>query len=397
MPSSPVQNTFGDVTGDLDDRVVVTLAGQSIVVAESYEVQQSIFTQPAHFSLRLGWGAVLQGLIQKAQPNTPFQLLVGTTPKFTGHIDGFEAVSDGNGGGVLTIQGRDNLAPVHDAFIEQETSFENSTYADMVTDAVAETSVEYTIFFNNDANRKLTSGIGVVPLRDPSDSAQQNTTGPTAKQLRTRIGERLFEFITRQLKRDGLFLWAAGDGSLVCSQPNGNQNPIYSIVRQRGQTRNAVNVISVRYRNATEGRFSSATVYGRGGGKKFGRTKISGGFVDTEMTGFGFSRPLVLRDASVTNATQAEFYARRKLAETRRAGWQLVYTVAGHTTPALGTGQRVVWTPDTMVLVDDQELGLKGSYYIEATTFRRSPATTTELVLARGEDLIFATGETENS
>ena len=40
----------------------------------------------------------------------------------------------------------------------------------------------------------------------------------------------------------------------------------------------AVNVISVRYRNATEGRYTDARIYGRGGGKKFGPTKTQGAF-----------------------------------------------------------------------------------------------------------------------
>jgi prophage tail gpP-like protein len=385
--------TFGDVTGDLDDRVRVVLNGEDILVAETYEVQQSILTQPSHFTLRFGWGDVLKGLIAKAQPNTPFQLFVGNTPRFTGQIDGYEASGDGSGGGVLTLHGRDNLAPIHDAFITKEESFDNATYAQMADQAISEVSADYVIYYSNDANRKLTTGIGVKPTAASGADPQENTTGPTAKQLRTRIGERMYEFLKREFDRAGLFLWAAGDGSLIVSAPNGNQVPFFRIVRQRGLTRNAVNVVSFQHRNATEGRYSEATVYARGGGKKYGRTKLHGSFVDTEMQGYGIQRPLVLRDANVTNAEQAEFYARRKLAETRRAGWSLVYTVAGHTIPSLATGARAVWAPDTVVDVRDDELGLSGSYYLERVVFRRNPQTTTELTLMRPEDLVFATGE----
>lgn len=385
--------TFGDVTGDLNDRVVVRLDGESILIAESYEVQCAILTQPSTFTLRFGWGDVLRGLIQKATPGKTFVLEVGGYPRFTGQVDGYEATSDAHGGGVLTIHGRDNLAPLHDAFIEVEQSFDDSTYFDMVERAIVEVygvANAPSLFGSNDANRKLTTGIGVKPSADPNT---KNATAPSAKQLKTRIGERMYEFLKRQLDRAGLFLWAAGDGSFVISAPNGNQAPAYKIVRQRGQTRNAVNVTSVHYKNATEMRYSEATVYGKGGGKKFGRTKVNGSFVDTEMEGYGFHRPLVLRDAGVSNAEMAEFYARRKLAETRRAGWQLVYSVAGHTVPALGSGNRVAWGVDTVVNVEDQELGLSGSYYIERVVFRRNPQTTTELTLSRLEDLVFATGD----
>jgi prophage tail gpP-like protein len=392
-----MSTTFGDVTGDLDDRVRVVLAGEDILVAESYEVTKSILTQPSTFSLRFGWGDVLRGLLAKAIPNTPFQLLVGDTPCFTGALDGPEASSDASSGGTLTVHGRDALAPVHDAFITTETSYQDSTYALMVTAEIARvaTGLQPLIFYSNDANRKLTTGIGVKPTAEPDVDPQQASTGPTAKQLRTRIGERVYEFLKRELDRAGLFLWAAGDGSFVLSEPNGNQPASYRIVRQRGQTRNAVNVISVHYKTDSAGRYSEATVYGRGGGKKFGRTKVHGSFVDEEMTGWGFNRPLVLRDANVNNAVQAEFYARRKLAETRRAGWTLVYTVAGHTVPSLATGERAVWAPDTVVDVRDDELGLAGSYYLEKCVYRRGPQTTTELTLMRPADLVFATGESE--
>jgi prophage tail gpP-like protein len=111
------------------------------------------------------------------------------------------------------------------------------------------------------------------------------------------------------------------------------------------------------------------------------------------MVAFGITRPLVLRDANVNNADQAVFYARRKIAETRRAGWSLVYTVAGHTIPSLATGARAVWSPDTIVNVIDDEMGLSGPYYIERCVYRRGPQTSTELVLQRPSDLVFGSDE----
>ena len=78
------------------------------------------------------------------------------------------------------------------------------------------------------------------------------------------------------------------------------------------------------------------------------------------------------------------------MAESRRAGFNLTYTVAGHTFPTLGTGERGVWTPDTVVDVDDDEFGLYGSFYVEQVGFRRQPQTTTELTLLRPADLVFA-------
>jgi prophage tail gpP-like protein len=112
------------------------------------------------------------------------------------------------------------------------------------------------------------------------------------------------------------------------------------------------------------------------------------------MVALGYERPLVHRDVNVTNDKQAEFYARRVLAESRRASWQLIYTMAGHSTDSL-LGGRAVWAVDTVVDVADDEFGLNGSLWIESVTHRRNPQTTTEIVLMRGDDLVFATGEAD--
>lgn len=392
--------TFGDVTGDLDDRCRVVLGEEEdILVAESYEVSRSILTQPSTFTLKFGWGDVLRGLIAKVTPGRKFQLFVGEQCVQTGFIDGYEASSDGNSGGSLSIHGRDMLAPLHDAFIEVETSFKDSSYFDMVDQALTEVyglEKKPELFGSNDTNLKLTTGIG-VKASGPGTSTKSNT-GPTAKQLKTRIGERVYEFLKRELDRAGLFLWAAGDGSFVLSAPNADKDPLYRILRQRDLPRNAVNVEQVRYRNATEGRYTDATINSRAGGRKSGRIKVSGSTTDDEMSGwFGEgSRPLVLRDVNITNTEQAEFYALRKLAETRRAGWSLTYIVAGHTIPSLQTNSRAVWAPDTTVDVQDDELGISGKFYIEKVVFKRGPATTTELTLQRPGDLVFGKVEGED-
>ncbi len=385
------------VTGDLDDRVRLTFTSpdgtkNDAPILESYEFTRAILTQPAAFSVRLGWGNVTKDLLSVLTPQLPTQLVINDCIQATGFLDDVEASGEA-GATEISLHGRDALAKMHDAFIEAELSLTDATYAQLVERALSETTTDWTLFYTNEDNRKLTTGIGVKQTAAPSVDPTQQSKGPIAKQLKAKIGERWYEYVKRQLDRAGLFLWCGGQGEFILTAPNANQAPIYRILRRRGQTRNEVNVISARFRNATSQRFSECRIYGRGGGKKFGRTKISGTFVDDEMTALGLKRPLVVRDENVTNEEQAVFYARRKIAESIRNGWNLTYTVAGHTVPSLQNGQRAVWAPDTMVTVDDQEFGISGDYYIEKVTFRRNPATTTELTLLRPDGLVFATGE----
>ncbi len=385
-------DTFGDVTGNIDDdAVVIEFNEYEAVALESYEVRRSIFTQPSTFSIRLGWGGVTKELLAVLPPLLQVRLRINGCLQQTAVIDDIEA-EDSVGATEINISGRDVLSFLHDACIESEIALKDESYQSLVEKALNAVLGEgsYTLTTSNEAGRKLSSGIGVRQTAPGADPAE-NTTGPTDKILKANLGERWYDFVKRQLDRAGLFLWASGDGSYVLSEPNITQDPSYRILRRRGQTRSEVNVKRARFRNATSQRFSEAIICGRGPGKKSGRAQVQGAFVDEEMFDIGMRRPLVKRDSNITNKEQAEFYARRKLAEARRVGWNLNYTVAGHTIPSLAGGARAVWTPDTIVEVDDDEYGIKGKYYLESVTYRRNPQTETDLVLVRPNDMIFGT------
>lgn len=381
-------DTFG-----IDNPVSLRINGEEIVYSESYDVTKSILSQPAQFSMRLGYGGIIKDLIPKVRPNSEVQLFIGDVLQMTGRIDGYEIGQD-TGGTELTVFGRDALAALHDAFIEAEFSLTDATYETIVSKALDTVVGPHTLFFTNDANRKLTSGIGTKAV---GGDVTQRATGATQKVVRARIGERWYEYLKRQLDRAGLFLWAGGNGEFVLAEPNAKQAPAYRVIRRRdiGETiLKPGNVIRVRHRNDTSCRFTEAKMYGRGGGKKFGNVKTKAVFVDSEMVAYGFNRPLVARDTNVTNDEQAQFYARRKLAESRRQGWSLTYTLAGHMIPSLVTNTMAVWTPDTVVDVQDEELGISGNHWIERVRYARSSSgTTTEITLMRPDDLVFATGE----
>lgn len=379
--------------GASDDSVTLRLGDDAVHISQSYEIQSAILTQPTAFSLRLGWGDTTAELFKHYSPNTSFVLIIANAQQASGRVD--EVSAEGSSGATeVTIKGRDTLASLHDVDVNADISFANSTYVAIVERALKEVGLgDATLVTSNLANRKLRAGVPIAELAPPDLVLELRqvgivAAGTTQGHVTARSGERWSQFLSRYLEKAGLMLWAAADGSFILSQPNAKQAPAYRIVRRRGQTRNEVNVVGASLKNDTTSRFSKATAYGRGGGKKLGRTKAKGSFTDDEMQAWGFSRTRSFRDTTCTSQVQAEFYARRKVAEARRAGWQLRYTVAGHTTAALGSGRRAVWTPDTMVQVDDDEFGLHGNFYLESVTFKRPP-TTTELVLMRPSDLVF--------
>lgn len=233
-------------------------------------------------------------------------------------------------------------------------------------------------------------------IESQKTSAAGGTSKVVVQTLKARLGLRYEQFLYDQYKLAGLFLWCGADGTFILARPSANQKPSFRIFRKRGAERGngdgQTNVIDVQFEDDTTNRHTSAIVYGRSGKGKAGRNKLRGEYVDEELKDSQFDCPIVVHDDDVKTNEQARYIARKTIAEERRAGWKLIYTVSGHTTRDIGSadGESRVWAVDTVVEVDDQELGIKGNFYVETVRFTRSPHTTTQLTLMRPEDLVFA-------
>lgn len=402
----------------IKDDVTMVVAGSEVRISTGYEVHQSVLQQPGSFSFTAGQREQITKLIRKETgsgdaesnrravggvfgPGADFKLYVSDKLRMSGKTDGFRATARGGAGTELSIFGRDTLAPLHDAHIHHEISFRDATYKSLVATVLEIVGLDPSKL---DATRagaiadlKLKAGVKVrdlIPAREVKDILKDDgkTSGAVHSVLQTKVGDRWMDFVRKQLDRAGLFLWGGADGKIILSVPSANSAPIYKILRRRGQTRNEVNVTHADLLFDTRPMNTYAVVYGRGNGRKGGRPKAIGESVDDLMYALGFppSRAISIRDAHCKNQAQAAYLAQRKLAEGRRSGYQLVYTLAGHSTPALGGG-RAVWTPDTVVQVEDEEFGIKENMWIDSVTFNRNPSTQTTIRLMRNYDVIFGT------
>src|SRR5690606_29193357 len=149
-------------------------------------------------------------------------------------------------------------------------------------------------------------------------------------------------------------------------------------------------------------RYSEILVLGRYGGGKDGRGRVIGRAIDDEIVallnpneadradGGKRKKPFVVHDKHVATIEQANFLAKRRLAETRRQSFTLDYKVAGHTTDALSGNKRLIWQPDTVVFVEDEELGINEPMYITNCKYSRTPQTNTVISVIRPSYLVFA-------
>ena len=443
--------------GKPDDRVRLELDDTLVITLQSYVVSQQFLTVPSAFSATIGDGDSVIELITSYPPKTPYRLLIGEVPQHTGELDGAAADGGGEGTVVNLNgrDGLALLHDAHATADKGFGNLSYADLASACIDGAG--YGEYTLFTSNDANRRVQGGLssstqvaapknpdgarvgatvvaagGVDPNGPEAKLAQQQAnaaaklTGQsitvvlgaptsitdqiasqtaafnrkttsaksTAKKLQIKLGDTWYGFFKKEADRAGLFIFAGVDKDLfVLTEPNAKQKPTYRLYRKRGLDRNEVNVLSHKHHNRTEGRHARYIVVGRGGSGKGGREKVRGEFVDQEMVDFGYVKPWAKEDAEAKSAAQCEFYARRACAEARRQGWELVYTVEGHTAPSLVGNGRAVWAIDTIVDVQDDELGIYGPHWIEGVALRGGPSgTTTEITLMRPEDLVFGEG-----
>jgi hypothetical protein len=400
--------------GGFEDTVLLRLGSGTadavnVKIAENYEIKVSVLQQPAAFTLRLGSGETAAEILKRYPPGTPFALFIGAA----GHrsqIQSGVVYSRGAPSGKFTqveLKGRDHLARLFDDEVQAEYTFPDKTYFGLtrkvlnivgLKETTEDGAPKFALYSNNDNNRQLISRVATAKPESKGEIVEQKETGATAgagklvfQTIKTRVGTRWYDFLQQQYKLAGLFLWATGEGNFALAQPRADMAPAYKILRQRGHIRDFGNILDCRFQDDTTNRHSAVIVHGRGGIGTEGRNKIFGYWTDEEMISYGFNNVRTIHDDDVKSDREAEYLARKTIAEERRAGWQLEYTLSGHVIPSVvARDSTAVWCPDMVCRVDDEELDIHGNFYIEHVTFSRAPETTTTVTLMRPEDLVFA-------
>lgn len=411
--------TQNDEIGGDQDSILLQIGEDTVTLAESYEVKISVLQQPAAFALRVGANLAAGDMLSQAVPGSDFKLGIMSGGKYrllqAGKIDSRGAPSAAFS--QIEIKGRDYLAQLFDSFVEEEQEFPQKTFFDLtqkVMNLVGLTNENgFGLVATNDVNRALITGVDIKTI-NPTELATQIQTGAMTgtgelvyKTMKAQLGVRYYDFLQQQYKLAGLFLWACPDKTFVLARPHADQAATFSIFRRLGGTGEDTNVIDCRFVDDTTMRHSEAIVYGKSGGGKKGVEICRGSYVDDQLSTYGITKKIVIHDADVKTKAECEYVARRIIADERRAGWQLEYTLAGHQVPfPSGDNGVAVWSPDTVVRVDDlilhepSDVGLqfRRNFYVESVTYSRDNqgGTRTKVTLMRPEDLIFATGLTSD-
>ena len=423
-----------DAIGDIDDRVVIRFyraippdagpdvvtvkGGKELRIAEAWDWTSSVLEQPSHFSFQLGSGQTAGQILSSFTKGTKVELLINNVLQATGRIDGREAQGDAEGGTSVTLHGRDLLSKVYDCHVDAVKTFKNTTYTDLVWRVLRKLNLVQGATYDpaqlavdNDANRQIKYGNKVKRIKvngkplSPStivSATEGDVEALVASEIQCNIGERWLSFLRRYLDPAGLALWAAANGTFVLSAPNPLQDPSYHLIKRQEGDRTLGNVKWFHLVDDATHQHTYAKVYGKGFGRKAGRVTSLGSAPNAELLNpindptwyqnspEGFGAILVtFREHNCFTNEQCENFAWRKIAEERRNGFQLHYRVAGHTLPVFGsTSQQAVIVEDTVVYVDDYELGIHGNFYIDSVHRQRHPQTETTIRLCRQDDMV---------
>jgi prophage tail gpP-like protein len=404
----PVTLSDADIRGigDQYDSIALRVDGVETRIYRDYEVKISVLQQPAAFSLRLGWSGTAGDMLALYRKGQEFELMVGNTVIQSGVIDGVEVPS----GGVteIEVRGRDYMARLFNSSIPENQSFTTDTYYKL-TRAILD-KIGYQdrkLIVDNAANRQI---IGHVKYETKSNDdldinqysirygpgAYLRTNAPESRQqmifeaLPAHIGATWYNFLHDQYKLAGLHLWCTGEGNFVLARPNLVQPYAFEIkreIRNDGEFDRS-KVTDHRHKDDAAGRHSECRVYGRFGAGRDGRQKLFGQAFDQEMIACGFNQVIALHGTKAKTQKDAEYLARRQLAEERRMGWQLAYQMPGHRLPSeKGSDGYVTPCPDMIAHVEDNELQIFGDFYVESLTYARRPFSFMWVELMRPDDV----------
>jgi prophage tail gpP-like protein len=401
----------------MDENLTIRLGGEEVIDITSYSVRLGIFEQPGSFTCTIGRPYKFRALAERFPPKTKYEVFLNGRCIQIGLTDGFRQATS-HSKTEIVLSGRDPLQKLVDTEIHEKQSFTEVTYRQLVEMAIEKSGLnamvdrfgvaKFLLFaLNNAANRKAITGSHTIEeLSDGDIESVEQDVGPgntptsrtVRNSIRVDVGERWWDFVVKQLRRVGLFLWCGADGTLVLASPNVTQSALYRLVR----TDEFANIEDHSFDNDTTQRHSECRVYGATSAGKDGTDIFDAQFIDDEMVSYlnpleadranGGKITLVksIRDSECKSKEQAQNLARREIAEERRAGWRLSYTIKGHSLPEINANADITVMPDTVLDVQDDDLGVYGPLYVEGVTLTgQGNETRTEIQVLRLEDVFF--------
>jgi len=340
---------------------------------DSYSIDTDFLTPTDGWSFTVGGEEAYVANIGQLQPDYRVQLYVDGMLQLTGFIDNVSMSSTPEGGLVTTVTGRDILRPLCKANMPPDFKVDGLTI-----EALVESLLPY--YYKQGQPNLITDSQSQRSLLDVAASVKPKDRAAMLKKLveRTRAnpGDGAFEFIARNIRRFGLWLWAMPNGDLVLGGPEYEQAPAYKIQRRRGER-------SVAYPSATYERDRTQTpsfisVRAKTTAKEWAKGEVFGA-IDMGARDHWFVEPAYMQNDSATTMEECYAFALQELTRLTESSEVYTCTAVGHRDHETGNMFQV----NTIATIEDDILGVRGDFWVSRRTFRKDlgGGTTTELRL----------------
>lgn len=195
----------------------------------------------------------------------------------------------------------------------------------------------------------------------PTTTVQRLSETPESRALHPQAGETVDAFMVRFARENGLLVWASGEGQVILSAPNWDQDPTYRLVRSRtDHVMHPGRILSGRLVRQP-GRVAHEIIVQAKIGKR-GADKVKGVARDEEaIAAFAaqgrLHRTRIEVDSSLRNQQAAQRRADTKLAQAKMAAKSYTCSVAGHGVGvALQAEDQMVGVYDDCVVDDGGEI-----------------------------------------
>lgn len=352
--------------------VAVRVGGKLIEKWSDYSIEVDMLQPADAFRLSLPGGG-RKDIYDLCAPDSAVQVLIDDTVMMTGFIDDRKRTVERNGIG-LAISGRDKGGRLVDESMPLQ-SFAGIGILQLAQAVAGPWFPEVTL--SNAKNRRLLRGDAARAAHVSSEPAidQKNRA-----QKKVNPGESRWATLAAFLEEAGLIAWSSADGNqLIVGQPNYSQEPQWRFtLPEFGSSRAAEgNVLSAEIEHNVGERYSAIIAVGSGQGNQTNYservTKLRG-VVKNGPGEFGIGKDfqhrkvLIVSDDDVRSVDLALERAKREMATRDSTGHRINLTVRGHT-QYWDLNSPAIFAPDTMALVEDEEIGLSALYLITSCTF----------------------------
>lgn len=355
-------DVFGEATITLEDGTVLSKWTE-------YSINSEFLTPTDGWSFSFVTREMWDRLHTLVSKDKRIEIRVDGNLQLTGWIDEVRVSCGGTEGLTVNVQGRDALKVLCDANVHPSMRLKGKKIYEVVESTIFSLypSMGRKIITDNDSNRDILTGVKGFKTGKKARKTQTELDYCKAK-----AGESAFEFLARNLRRFGLWMWSDAEGNIIVSSPDYKQGPSYSIIHGFKQTE--IKVLRASYTEKATQAPSHFLVHGKGSQKEWEKTDAEG-FVQDDTRKLYV--PRYVQHEQCTTAEEAQALAEQEMSEARKDARVYECTLIGHTDRDTGKTYAI----DTVVHIEDELLGVFEDMYVRERTFKRSATggTTTDL------------------